>query len=56
MIKKQVALHRNIEGGVAVFSGPKGHILLALDVEKGWEQVLFTDDDAKAQKYLGVEE
>jgi hypothetical protein len=56
-LKKSLAFTKNDEAGMAVFSGPKGHILMVRDAKQGkWEQVEFTDDDGFAEKFLGLAE
>lgn len=53
-IEKKSAFTRNDEAGLAVFSGPKGHILMAKEKGGPWEQVQFTEDDEFASKYIGM--
>lgn len=57
IIKKTIGFTKNDEAGMAVFSGPKGHILMVRDAKQGkWEQVEFTEDDSFATKFLGLPE
>lgn len=52
-LKKQVSFTRNETTGMAVFSGPKGHIIMARDsATNKYEQVHFTQDDDEAAKHL----
>ncbi len=52
-LKKQVSFTRNDTTGMAVFSGPKGHIVMARDsATNKYEHVAFTEDDDVAAKHL----
>ena len=46
----------NKKTGAGVFSGPKGHTMLALDMEKGWVIVKTTTDEEEIVKYIGVKD
>lgn len=47
------SFRKNEASGTAVFSGPKGHILMAYDTSQGkWSTVLFTEDTSQAEEYL----